>query len=132
MKLFLRIDNPLQFLGLYKTHHDASSRDKIPARVISGESRAEQILVAGERYIHRAAVMQSVLNHLVRVIRYEGCKDLRRALDILLLVMERHPTEKHIQVSGSAGLYYILQKDRLRMEWNVKVRLTDIKVTFSP
>ena len=88
--------------------------------------------MAGERYLHRAAVMQSVLNHLVRVIRYEGCKDLRRALDILLLVMERHPAEKHIQVSGSAGLYYILQKDRLKMEWNVKVRLTDIKVTFNP
>ena len=40
---FQKVESPLEFLGLYKTHHDASSRDKIPALVISGDSRAEQI-----------------------------------------------------------------------------------------
>ena len=122
------MDKPLQFLGLYKTHSNASSRDQIPAKLVSGDSREEQILVAGERYLHRPAVMQNVLNDLVRLIRYEDCKDLRRALDILLLVMESHPSEKHVQVSGSAGLYYILQTDRLKREWNLKVAFTEISL----
>ena len=121
------MNKPLQFLGLYKTHHNASSREEIPALVVSGDSSEEQILVAGERYLHRPAVMQSVLTDLVRVIRYEHCKDPRRCLDILLLVMERHPNEKHIQVSASAGLYYILQTDRLKREWNVKVKRRILK-----
>ena len=32
-----RVNNPLQFLGLYKTQHEASSRQHIPARSISGK-----------------------------------------------------------------------------------------------
>ena len=77
--------------------------------------------MAGSRYLHRPAVMQSVLNDLVRVIRYENCRDVRGALDILLLAMETHPHEKHIQISGSAGLYYIVQTEQLKREWNIKV-----------
>ena len=116
-----REDNPLEFLGLYKTHTEASSRHHIPARVISGDTEERQVLVAGGRYLHRPAVMQSVLNDLVRVIRYENCRDVRGALDILLLAMETHPHEKHIQISGSAGLYYIVQTEQLKREWNIKV-----------
>ena len=104
----------------------------IPARVISGDTEERQVLVAGSRYLHRPAVMQSVLNDLVRVIRYENCRDVIGALDILLLAMETHPQEKHIQISGSAGLYYILQTDRLKKEWNVKVKKRILKAARRP
>ena len=115
------MDKPLDFLGLYKTHNDASSRQQIPARVISGDTSETQILVAGQRYLDRPTVLESILNDLFHVLRYENCKDLRRALDILLLAMESHLHEKHIQISGSASLYYIVKSDQLKRDWNIKV-----------
>ena len=117
--------NPLEFLGLYRTHNNASSRPQIPAKLVSGDSTESQLLEAGRRYLHRPAVLETVLNDLVREFRLENCKDLRRALDVILLAMESHPQEKHIQISGSAGLYYIVKSDQLRYfsprEWNIKV-----------
>ena len=132
------MENPLQFLGLYKTHNDASGRQLIPARVISGDTDESQILVAGQRYLDRPTVLESILNDLFHVLRYlvrtelcelselpttryENCKNLRQALDILLLAMESHLHEKHIQISGSASLYYIVKSDQLKREWNIKV-----------
>ena len=35
--LVSRVDKPLDFLGLYKTEHEASMRAHIPAKEISGE-----------------------------------------------------------------------------------------------
>ena len=35
--------------------------------------------------------------------------------------MESHLHEKHIQISGSASLYYIVKSDQLKREWNIKV-----------
>ena len=116
------MDNPLEFLGLYKTHNNASSRHQIPAKVISGDSGESQILEASRRYLHRPAVLEAVLNDLVREFRFEGCKDLRGFLDVILLAMESHPQEKHIQISGSASLYYIVKSDQLKKlsarQWN--------------
>ena len=65
-----RMDRPLQFLGLYKTHNDASGRHLIPARVISGDTDESQILVAGQRYLDRPTVLESILNDLFHVLRY--------------------------------------------------------------
>ena len=64
------MENPLQFLGLYKTHNDASGRQLIPARVISGDTDESQILVAGQRYLDRPTVLESILNDLFHVLRY--------------------------------------------------------------
>lgn len=38
-----------------------------------------------------------------------------------LAIVLRHNHEKHIQISGSASLYYVVKSDSLRKEWNVKV-----------
>ena len=65
-----RADRPLEFLGLYKTHNDASTRHNIPAVSISGDANESQILVAGQRYLDRPTVLESVLNDLFRVFRY--------------------------------------------------------------
>jgi len=117
-----RTHNPLQFLGLYKTHHEASSRQNIPAKTVSGDSCEAQILVAGQRYLDRPTVLENILNDLFHVFRYETCQDLKQALDILLLAMERHIHEKHIQISGSASLYYVVKSESLKRDWNVKVK----------
>jgi len=122
--LWSRIGNPLDFLGLYKTHHDACSRPNIPAiaKSISGDFNETQILVAGQRYLDRSQVLESILNDLFHVFRYETCQNLKEALDILLLAMERHNHEKHIQISGSASLYYVVKSEQLKKEMNVKVK----------
>jgi len=117
-----RINDPLDFLGLYKTHHDASSRSNIPAVKISGDSCEAQILEAGQRYLDRPVVLENILNDLFHVFRFETCEDLKLALDILLFAMERHIHEKHIQISSSASLYYVVKSERLRKDWNVKVK----------
>lgn len=117
-----RVNNPLEFLGLYKTHNEASSRQHIPARSISGDSCEAQILLAGHRYLDRPTVLENILNDLFHVFRYETCQNLKKALDILLLAMERHNHEKHIQISGSASLYYVVKSESLKREWNVKVK----------
>jgi len=117
-----RVVDPLDFLGLYKTHHDASSRPNIPAVKISGDSCEAQILEAGQRYLDRPIVLENILNDLFHVFRFESCEDLKQALDILLLAMERHIHEKHIQISSSASLYYVVKSERLRKDWNMKVK----------
>ena len=65
-----RADRPLQFLGLYKTHNDACTRQNIPAVSVSGDANESQILVAGQRYLDRPTVLESVLNKLFEVFRY--------------------------------------------------------------
>ena len=46
-----RIDNPLEFLGLYRTQNDEACRRRhIPAAVVSGNASEEQLIVAARRY----------------------------------------------------------------------------------
>jgi len=122
-----RVEKPLDFLGLYKTHNDASSRRHIPAVCVSGDTNEAQILEAGRRYLDRPAVLESILNDLFHVFRYETCQNTEIALDILLLAMEGHLHEKHIQISGSASLYYVVKSDQVKRDWNIKVKRRILK-----
>jgi len=122
-----RVEKPLDFLGLYKTHNDASSRLHIPALSVSGDANEAQILVAGKRYLDRATVLESILNDLFHVFRFETCQNTEQALDILLQAMESHLHEKHIQISGSASLYYVVKSDKLKRDWNIKVKRRILK-----
>ena len=36
--------------------------------------------------------------------------------------MESHLHEKHIQISGSASLYYVVKSDQLKRDWNIRVK----------
>ncbi|TRY64313.1 hypothetical protein TCAL_04628 [Tigriopus californicus] len=116
-----RVNNPLEFLGLYKTSHDACYRVQIPAKQISGDANEKQILVAGRQYLDRPVVLENVLNDLFHIFRYENCLNIKAALDIILLAMDRHPGEKVIQISGSASLYYVV-KVELKENINVKMK----------
>ena len=63
------MDRPLEFLGLYKAHNEASGRQQVPAKVISGDTNESQILVAGQRYLDRPTVLESILNDLFHFLR---------------------------------------------------------------
>ncbi|KAF4526612.1 hypothetical protein B566_EDAN006428 [Ephemera danica] len=108
-----RVDRPLEFLGLYGTPHGACQRHDIPAKRISGDAGEQQILTAAAAYLDRPDILQKVLNDLYHLFRYESCHDLSLALTLVLAAMDRHLTEKHIQISGSATLFYIVKgRDR--------------------
>jgi len=119
--LACRADRPLEFLGLYKTTHDACLRAHLPAAAVAGSANEEQILVAARQYLDRPGMLEMVLNDLFHLFRYETCNNLKRALDLILLAMDRHPAEKIIQISGSASLYYVV-KSEIRQSINVKMK----------
>jgi len=119
--LVSRVKRPLNFLGLYKTGHDACYRAHIPAVQVSGEATEEQTLVAGRHYLSRPSVMESILNNLYNFFRYEKCHNYRGAIDIILMAMDRYPAEKVIQISGSACICYVVNTDVLE-RINVKVK----------
>ncbi|KAM3968599.1 protein zer-1 homolog [Aphomia sociella] len=114
--LVSRVNNPLEFLGLYGTHHGACKRHDIPAKVISGDANEEQILTAAAAYMERPVILARVLNDLYYLFRYENNAYVGRALSVVLDAMDQHVSEKHIQISGSATLFYIVkgkEKDRI-------------------
>ncbi|XP_065343212.1 protein zer-1 homolog [Cloeon dipterum] len=104
-----RAFRPLEFLGLYGTMHGACHRHDIPAKRISGDANEQQILTAAAAYLDRPEILQKVLNDLYHLFRFESCQDLNMALTLVLGAMDRHRTEKHIQISGSATLFYIVK-----------------------
>lgn len=106
-----RTNNPFEFLGLYNTAYDACHRNHIPAKVVTGEANEEQILAATAAYLDRPEVLVKALNELFHIFRFETCNDQPRALNLILLSMIRHRHEKHIQISGSASLFYIAKSE---------------------
>lgn len=108
-----RTERPLQYLGLYHTPHWACKRHDIPAIEIAGDANEEQILTAALYYYDRPAVLTRVLNDLYHIFRFECCKEIHTALDVVLTAMDRHLKFKHMQISGSATLFYIVKgRDR--------------------
>uniref|UniRef100_A0A8D8V687 Protein zer-1 homolog n=1 Tax=Cacopsylla melanoneura TaxID=428564 RepID=A0A8D8V687_9HEMI len=108
-----RVDRPLDFLGLYGTKHGASHRHDIPALRVAGDYNEAQLLIAAKAYIDRPEMLQQVLNDLYHIFRYDTCVDIERALVVVLEALDTHLTERHIQISGSANLFYIVKmKDR--------------------
>ncbi|CAK1588696.1 unnamed protein product [Parnassius mnemosyne] len=122
--LVSRVNNPLEFLGLYGTHHGACKRHDIPAKVISGDANEEQILTAAMAYMERPAMLTRVLNDLYYLFRYENNAYVGRALTVVLDAMDQHVSEKHIQISGSATLFYIVKgREKARIGIKLKRRI---------
>lgn len=108
-----RVNRPLEFLGLYATQHGASHRHDIPALKVAGDCNEIQLLTAAKAYMDRPEMLQQVLNDLYHIFRYDTCIDIERALVVVLEALDTHLTERHIQISGSANLFYIVKmKDR--------------------
>ncbi|XP_059218203.1 protein zer-1 homolog isoform X1 [Stomoxys calcitrans] len=116
-----RTQRPLQFLGLYHTAHWACKRHDIPAIEIAGDANEHQILTAARYYYDRPVLLTRVLNDLYHLFRFENCKDIHTALDVVLTAMDRHLKFKHMQISGSATLFYIV-KGRDRSKFGTTLR----------
>lgn len=123
--LACRVNNPLQYLGLYGTGDGACRRHDIPAKVISGDANDQQILIAARVCMdNKPDLLQKVLNDLYHVFRYENCQRMDQALCTVLEAMEKHLSEKHIQISGSATLFYIVKtKDKCHLVGQMKKRI---------
>ncbi|XP_037933697.1 protein zer-1 homolog isoform X2 [Teleopsis dalmanni] len=119
--LSTRTQKPLQFLGLYHTAHWACKRHDIPAKEIAGDANEKQILTAARYYYDRPVLLTRVLNDLYHLFRFENCKDIHTALDVVLTAMDRHLKFKHMQISGSATLFYIV-KGRDRSKFGTPLR----------
>lgn len=104
-----RVNNPFQFLGLYDAQHDACLRHHIPAKLIAGNANEEQVLIAALAYLDRPEMLQKVLNELFHFFRFESCRYIGQSLNVVLESMDRHISERHIQISGSATLFYIVK-----------------------
>ncbi|BFF98449.1 protein zer-1 homolog [Drosophila madeirensis] len=116
-----RTQRPLQFLGLYHTAHWACKRHDIPALEVAGDTNEQQILTAARYYHDRPVLLTRVLNDLYHLFRFENCKDIHTALDAVLSAMDRHLKFKHMQISGSATLFYIV-KGRERSKFGTLLR----------
>lgn len=116
-----RTQRPLQFLGLYHTAHWACKRYDIPAIEIAGDANEQQILTAARYYHDRPVLLTRVLNDLYHLFRFECCKEIHTALDVVLTAMDRHLKFKHMQISGSATLFYIV-KGRDRTKFGTPLR----------
>ncbi|CAH0547370.1 unnamed protein product [Brassicogethes aeneus] len=117
-----RVTNPFQYLGLYETSHDACLRYDIPAKLIAGNANEEQILIAALAFLDRPEMLQKILNELFHVFRFDSCEYVGQTLNIVLEAMGRHMHERHIQISGSATLFYIVKGTGKELHDVVKVK----------
>lgn len=60
-------------------------------------------------YQDRHEMLTKVLNDLYHLLRFENCTQIDRALRAVLIAMDKHIGIKHIQISGSATLFYIVK-----------------------
>lgn len=66
-------------------------------------------------YQDRNEMLTKVLNDLYHLLRFENCTQIDRALRAVLIAMDKHIGIKHIQISGSATLFYIVKsKDKVK------------------
>ncbi|CAH0392441.1 unnamed protein product [Bemisia tabaci] len=116
-----RADNPLEFLGLYGTDHKACYRHDIPASLISGDATECQLVTAALKYIDRPIIIQRVLSDLYHRFRNESISNVLQVLSIILSAMDRHISERNIQISGSAIIFYIVKiRDKVNMSVKTK------------
>lgn len=83
-----RINNPLEFLGLYKTHNNACRENGIPAKQIAGDANVEQLLNAGYSFFEKTEMMRKILIDLRNV---EDSIEHDHLLKFLLKIVDRHP-----------------------------------------
>lgn len=123
--LISRVDRPLQFLGLYGANDAPCRRRNIPAKLIAGNANEDQILVAAHVYMNnKEDLMLKVISDLYQIYRYENCHRMDQALCAVLEAMEKYPTQKDIQISGSAALFYIVKmKEKGELEARLKKRI---------
>ncbi|CAM9162099.1 unnamed protein product, partial [Lampetra planeri] len=97
---------PLQFLGLFGT--TLGTARNIPAHVVTGEESEAHVLNAIEAYTDlRPEVASTAINCLFVLARVSRCQQPLRALQLVVSALRRHRYNRHVQVTGSAALFYL-------------------------
>lgn len=65
-------------------------------------------MVAASVYQDRHELLTKVLNDLYHLLRFETCKQIHKALDVVLSAMDKHIRVKNIQISGRLVLVTFL------------------------
>lgn len=108
------------FLGLLRCAHDACHRENLPAKQVTGDANEDQTVLSVQVYLEKCDLLIKALNHLFHIMRFSECRDPRRALLAILVAMKRHPFDKHVQISGSASLFYIVKGEE-RQHFSMKI-----------
>ncbi|GAB1599114.1 protein zer-1 homolog [Argonauta hians] len=103
----------LDFLGLLNCANDACERENIPATLITGDANEEQILLSLQTYQDRSSHIIVALNSLYNLFRRSVVRNQADALDAILSCMKQHPKDWHVQISGSASLFYIVKGEQM-------------------
>ncbi|XP_074655038.1 LOW QUALITY PROTEIN: protein zer-1 homolog [Tubulanus polymorphus] len=100
------------FLGLFQCVDSPCQRENIPAKQITGDANEEQLILSVKMYVDREGPLLKALDRLFLILRHVNSEHSSAALQALLLAMKRHPLEKHIQISTSASIFYLVRLDR--------------------
>lgn len=75
---------------------------------VAGDANEDQILIAAHVCMdNKQELLQKVLSDLYHVFRYENCHRMDQALCTVLEAMEKHPAQKHIQISGRYMQFFL-------------------------
>ncbi|KAL5011320.1 hypothetical protein ScPMuIL_009871 [Solemya velum] len=102
----------LQFLGLLDCADDACTRQNIPAEKVTGDANESQIVLALQTYMERSNMLTKALNYIFNSFRAEDVRNQCAILEAILAGMKRHSDDRHVQISGSASLYFIVKGDQ--------------------
>jgi len=65
--------------------------------------------------LERPEILQDVLNDIFHMLRGHAIEkhseDMYKCLTLILKAMNKHPEAKHVQISGSASLFYIAKTE---------------------
>lgn len=103
----------LDFLGLLNCANDACERENLPAKLVTGEANEEQILLSLQTYQDRSSHIIVALNSLYNLFRRSVVRNQAAALEAILSCMKQHPKDWHVQISGSASLFYIVKGEQM-------------------
>ncbi|WAR30526.1 ZER1-like protein [Mya arenaria] len=99
------------FLGLLNCPGDPCQRANLPASKITGDGNEDQILLSVFVYRDKPTLLTRAFNALFNKFRFEMVKAHSVALEYILSGMERNKHDKHVQISGSASLFYIMMRN---------------------
>ncbi|CAF0865053.1 unnamed protein product, partial [Didymodactylos carnosus] len=105
----LLLKAPLEFLGVLDCDQNVAMRPNLPAKKIAGEYSENQLLTAIQRYINRSEMITHVVTHLFRFYKDTSLENFKYGGELLMECMDKHIYNLHIQISGSASLFYIIK-----------------------
>jgi len=93
---------------------------------ISGDANEDQILQAATMYQNRPKLLTKVIYALNELLRHQVCTQIARAIDAILVAMEKHRSNNKLQLAASASLFFIAvyqHKQEIRLGPVVKNRI---------